>query len=508
MTTRKALCSYRKGIPVALSPRAWGVEFDVIDFASAKSPFEAFDRIAVVDIKGPLAQHKQWCEDSYDGIRERVQAAFASEAKTVVLRLNSPGGDFAGCIEVGKELRAMADASDKKLIAYTDSSALSAAYAIACVADEIVISPSAFVGSIGVWAPLIDETARDAAMGLQWVIVASGTRKADKNPHMGLTEEAVAGMQSQVDAMASLFFAHVSAARGLPVDAIAKLQGSEHFGANALTYHLADKVTNSWGEFLATLTGESPMAKSFGAARKAYQEALSKVAEGDDEDAKAAKKSLAKMAAEDEEEKAAAEGGEPDGDEKKEGASAEGEDKKEEASAGDDKPEEKAEGFEKEEKAAARSNLRVVAAATTAEVALAKRVHILEAERAAEKESVERNALFAKRPDFSKEIRATLASASLDIVRDAVKNWPRGTTKAEAVVTPKATRGDTQKDDENPSGASHKDGFVGLSEADYIASKMGATFAASGVTREGRNLTLGYMSPEQAQEAASKIKEV
>src|SRR5262245_50008290 len=117
--------------------------FDILIAASEgpASPFERIGDCAVVDICGPVTQHSFSPFSSYDEIREHAAMAFESDCQTVVLRIDSPGGDFAGSLELSEDLRRMSRAANKKLIAFTDSMALSAAYAIGCAADEFCITP-------------------------------------------------------------------------------------------------------------------------------------------------------------------------------------------------------------------------------------------------------------------------------------------------------------------------------------------------------------------------------
>jgi len=78
-------------------------------------------------------------------------------------------------------------------------------------------------------------------------------------------------------------------------------------------------------------------------------------------------------------------------------------------------------------------------------VALAARLHALEAERAAEKDAQARADLFAKRPDFSEAVRATLATAPLAMLANAVTTWPRASASpgaAAAALTPGVTGGE------------------------------------------------------------------
>ncbi len=505
----KARYSPPKG-PVAVHPSAYGEEFFVALVGGP--PFEMVGERAVVCIDGPLDQHAGGFSESYDRIRENVAAAFNSEAKEVVLRIGSPGGDFAGSIELARELRAMSAAKGKPLICFTDSQALSAGYILACSAAEIVITPSAFVGSIGVWAPMVDETKADAAKGLTVAIVASGARKTDGNPHVAITEDGIAALQAQVDAMAALFFAFVQEARPMSPAGIVGLQGSQQFGLKAESLHLADRIVLSWGEYLSSTTSEASMAKSYGDTMAAHRAALEKCAEGTDEDAKAAQRDLkawdekeaAAKAAEEEENKKKEEGADASASAK---ADADG-DKDGDASAKAEFPPKKEED---DKKAAARGGLRIVATATATEVDFAKRLHAIECERSDEKEAAERTALLATRPDFSAETRGVFGRASIEVLRDAVKNLPRGSNPAKAAaaaLTPGGTRGDTQSGSDEPVDRNGMPrGFVGQSEEDFIDGAMRMKSATNpGVKATGRELTMGFMSKDEARASLAKLE--
>ncbi len=469
--------------------------------------FEEVGERAVVTISGPLEQHSGWMSDSYDDIRARVNAAFESPAKEVVLRINSPGGDFAGSIELARELRAKAAATGKKLTAFTDSQALSAGYILACAATEIVITPSAFVGSVGVWAPMIDETRADAAKGLTVAIVASGARKTDGNPHVAITEDGVAALQAQVDAMAGLFFGFVQEARPMTPATIVGLQGSQQFGQLAKALHLADRIVLSWGEYLSSTTSEaSAMGKSYGDHMAAHRANLEKCAAGDDEDAKAAQRDLKAW----DEKEAAAKAAEEEETKKKE----EGADASAKASEGDEEQAAAKAEFppkEDDKKAAAKGGLRIVASSTPAELDFAQRLHALEVERTNEKEAAQRTALLATRPDFSAAVRKSLAGAPLAFLENAVKTWERGSNPsavAAAALTPGGTRGETQTGSDEPVDRNGMPrGFVGQSEEDFIDGAMRMKSATNpGVKIIGRELTMGFMSKDEARAALAKLE--
>jgi ClpP class serine protease len=159
-------------------------------------------QVAFVNIRGPLSFEDDWfC--TYDAIKAAVAAACASEAHTVVMMLDSPGGDVSGCFDAALSIRDMCKTAGKRLVTYTQSRMCSAAYALGCVADLVLASPSAVVGHVGVIQVMTDCTAGAAAMGMRATIVTSGARKADGHPLAPATDAATGAVQMTVDALAA-----------------------------------------------------------------------------------------------------------------------------------------------------------------------------------------------------------------------------------------------------------------------------------------------------------------
>ncbi len=469
---------------------AWGNTFDIL--LQAPKEFTVEGEYAVVDICGPLSQKPDFLvrTDDYDSICCRVTAALESECKAVVLRINSPGGDFAGSLETSKHLRALAAKAGKKLIAFTDTRALSAGYALAIAASEIIITPSAFVGSVGVWAPLVDETEADRAKGLNIRIVPSGTKKAARNPHVGMTDETVADLQIEVDAMAAMFFGAVSDARKITVKQVESLQGGEVFGEGAVKAQLADRVVLNWGAFLQ---GETVTAKAKATAKgdsmpKPYMKALQAAAEEGDEDAKKALSAMAK-----------ADPGDGDGDEDEKKMKAKKKAEKEE----DDKKQAKAEEEENFKKKAAEEDkkkddmAKAQASGNDLLLSLTKELHAMKAAASQAAEATARAALIASRPDFSDAVRATLAQVPLAQVKEACETWPRvqhGTPVAALSAT--GTSGKKSEDD----GLA-----LDVEQERALARAFGTDIKHRGVSNEGHSMTLGYMTPAEAQARLDKM---
>jgi ClpP class serine protease len=487
--------TFQKAGVLAIAPMALGAEFDaVVVGGNEPKGFTAIGDAAIVDVGfgGPLVGRSDsffalFC-DSYGAILERVAAACASPAKRVILRVDSPGGDAHGCIETARELRAMAQASGKTLIAFVDRMAASAAYALACAADEIVVTPMGLVGSIGCIEGLVDVSKMDQAAGIAFAFVTSGTRKTDGNPHVAITEAAVEAVKERVDGFADIFFGLVDELRGIPSADSQALDGALLFGARATSARLADRVS-TWTEVLAGLSGsgettaEVPVDEEVKALKAKLQEDI------DSGDEKKSAKAKRMMAALDESEK------EPDeDDDKKKDAASKAKAEEDEKKAADAKAK-----LEDEKKDA---EMRTRAGAPSNELALAARVQALEAERATEKEQAKRDKLLASRPDFSTEVVTSLRAAPMAMLEEAVRKWPRVPgkhfpTAAAANAGASPTRGKTQV---STAVAELED-----EEASAIDAKMGFAKPKAGIVKTERALELGFMTPEQASKRASEL---
>jgi len=207
-------------------------------------PFERDGDDAVLTVRGPLTHHAGWF-DSYDSIRSRFDAAIASDAKRVVMRLDSPGGYVSGCFETARYIESKVKASGKKLVARIEGQATSAAYALACAADEIVATPTSIVGSIGVIRLVTDMTRAAEGVGMRFHVLTSGARKADGHPLKEPTESGLQTMQAEVDELAGVFFAWVAERR--PSMTLASIRGLEagiRIGESSRRDGLVDRIEN------------------------------------------------------------------------------------------------------------------------------------------------------------------------------------------------------------------------------------------------------------------------
>ena len=225
------------------------------DHPRASSAVAAYDTkhemaapgVALVDVSGPLSQRAwscwMWEGDGYDAIRLRMSRALADpNVQSIVLRIDSPGGEVAGLNEAVRAMRAEASAAGKPVVVYVDELAASAAYALATVGDEIVTPESGCLGSIGVILAVTKRDRANEAAGLSTFVITSGARKADGHPFVAATDEEIAAFQAEVDALAQMFGALVAERRGGDAARWLGLEAACFYGHEAVSKGLADRV--------------------------------------------------------------------------------------------------------------------------------------------------------------------------------------------------------------------------------------------------------------------------
>lgn len=451
----------------ALDPRAFGMLV-----AAPKRPApEIVQGVAVLRIQGPLTLRCDPFAISYEEILAWCRGLAAEAPRAVVLRIDSPGGLASGCFEASRELRAIFDGIP--IYAHVSGQACSAAYALACAADEISVASTGIVGSIGVIDALVDCTEADKQSGVTFHLIKSGARKADGNPHEKVDSAAIVARQKLVDEFADQFFDLVAARRGIASDAVAGLDAGIFSGANAVQVGLADRVED-YSEFFSRISAgdqpaPAPAAAERGAVTMATEDRddvfakLRKLAESDDEkEAARAKKALAAL--EDEEEST------PEPEEKAKGKAstkAKGKAKAE----GDEEPEAKAE-----------------ATAEATILSLSAKLAKLERDMAEKAEAEERKALLASRPDLPGETVAWLETQPLEAVRGALEAIPKIPGKLESIAATAVVggaRGDYASPDRiDPVLSAQMDRVMGLEATERVAERIGNRVVFGAVKRK------------------------
>lgn len=206
------------------------------------------DGIAILPILGTLVRRSSYIGaasglTSYHDIEAMAEQAFADpQVRAVLLEIDSSGGEAGGVFDLAQRLRTLAQTSGKPLWAIADEAALSAAYAIASAADRIWLTRTAEVGSIGVVAVHVDESAADAKAGLNYTFLHAGAHKVDGHPHAPLPASVAADIQADIEQLYDQFIALVAGFRRLTPEAIRDTEARVYRGEAALRVGLADQI--------------------------------------------------------------------------------------------------------------------------------------------------------------------------------------------------------------------------------------------------------------------------
>jgi ClpP class serine protease len=203
--------------------------------------------VGVITIRGPLTYRTSGWEGmcggfSYEMMLEQAEELIASKVKTVVLDIDSGGGEAYGCFESVNELRAMCDAAGVRLMGYIDGSACSAAYAIACACDEVIANPYADVGSIGVLICLYNDSKKLEQAGIQRTFVTDGNDKVPFADDGSWRDGFLEDMQKRVAELGDAFRSHVSKYTGLSTKDLKDTQARVYSSQDALSIGLVNKI--------------------------------------------------------------------------------------------------------------------------------------------------------------------------------------------------------------------------------------------------------------------------
>jgi signal peptide peptidase SppA len=204
--------------------------------------------LAVLPVHGVLSPRMNLFSEmsggaTYEGLTAQLKALVAdSRVHTVVLDVDSPGGSVAGAGEFAETVRWAA--TKKPVIAQAQHAMCSAAYWVCSGATQIIASPSAMVGSIGVFSIHDDLSAALANLGVRRTYIAAGKHKVDGNETEPLSSAVRERIQAKVDLMYGRFVGDVATGRGVPVQTVRERFGAGDtlFGTEALTLGMVDSI--------------------------------------------------------------------------------------------------------------------------------------------------------------------------------------------------------------------------------------------------------------------------
>lgn len=215
-------------------------------------------KVGIINIHGSLTNKpvESMCGAtgaSYTGLANQLATLIDAGCKTIVLDINSGGGEAFNCFQTADAMRSMADAKGVKLISYVQNCAASAAYAMCVMSDEVISHPQGSVGSVGVLVALMNNSKQLEKAGLSRTFVTAGANKIPFDASGDFREEFLAEIQMEVDELYGQFCEHVSNYTGLTIEEVKATEASMFRAPKALEMGLINRImTNE--EFATYLT--------------------------------------------------------------------------------------------------------------------------------------------------------------------------------------------------------------------------------------------------------------
>jgi len=233
------------------------IEFDDDNGESATS-YTVVGKVGIVSLNGVILKHASLLEQicgavDVDSFLQNVTAAFKdTNVESILLDINSPGGEVTGVKEAADKIRMMA--KTKQIVSFTDSLCASAAYWIAAATDGIFTTETAEIGSIGVYVGMYDYSVAFSQEGVKPVLIKSGKFKGDGFPGLPIGEDTISRIQAEVDQTNDIFRGAIALKRDLKDD---DMQGQTFMGMNAVKNGISDALVTCINDLVSALNSET-----------------------------------------------------------------------------------------------------------------------------------------------------------------------------------------------------------------------------------------------------------
>lgn len=224
---------------------------DPTKLPSIRPSYDEFTKVngmATIPIVGVLTKYSSW----YDGwlgltstlrIQNDLDNAVADpNIQGITLLIDCPGGYADGTFELASSIM---DANKKKPVyAVVSDLCASGGYLLASQSRSISASDKSFIGAIGVYTVLCDDSKFWEDLGIGWKLISSGGIKGE-GADGKVSQELIDDQQREIDSVYELFISRVSAGRDLSDEETRKLaDGRCWIASEAKTMGLIDSVAS------------------------------------------------------------------------------------------------------------------------------------------------------------------------------------------------------------------------------------------------------------------------
>jgi protease IV len=204
--------------------------------------------VALIEVQGVLTSNSSSIVQSgttSQSIVDQLQQALNDDrVKSVLIRVDSPGGTPAAAQEIYREI-ARVRAEGKPVVISVGDLCASAAYYFSAAANTIVALPDSDVGSIGVIVQVPNIQGLETKIGISFTTITEGQFKDIGSPLRPVTPEEQAIIQGQAQVAYDNFIAAVAKGRKLTEKRVRELAvGLTWPASQAKTFGLVDRMGN------------------------------------------------------------------------------------------------------------------------------------------------------------------------------------------------------------------------------------------------------------------------
>jgi protease-4 len=205
------------------------------------------ERVGVITVEGVISASGQQSllGEPLGGVRQTLKQLKRAEEddniKSVVLRINSPGGSAAASQELYHAIKRLTE--KKPVVASMADVAASGGYYIALPAERIIANQATMTGSIGVRLSFLHYYELMDEIGVDGGSITSGPYKDIGSPWRDMTENERELLQGMIDNIYKQFVEHVSESREMDLEQARELADGRIFtGEQAQDAGLIDEL--------------------------------------------------------------------------------------------------------------------------------------------------------------------------------------------------------------------------------------------------------------------------
>lgn len=224
-------------------------------FCCANAPYVTARGTGVLPITGVIGKNLNvmekmiGCTDVND-IQAQLRAWKKDDSvKRVIFKINSGGGTTTGLEETAKMIYDF----EKDTFTFTDDDMGSAAFWLGSQARRVFTTPSASIGSVGIYVSICDESKKYEDEGKEVIMIKAGKYKGAGVDGVPLSQEQGDYLQDEVLELHSRFKRDVLRAR--PFIKQQDMEGQSFYGDIAASKGFATAVVGSWEEALSEIEG-------------------------------------------------------------------------------------------------------------------------------------------------------------------------------------------------------------------------------------------------------------